>query len=64
MQVVVEVLVGDGIAGLGPVEKCTPPVLEQGVDAAVRGSAVVRVYIAVDATHLGQSFDPISLRVP
>ena len=34
---VVEVQVGDGIAGLGPVEKGAPPVLEQGVDAAMRG---------------------------
>ena len=39
VQEVVEVLVGDGIAGLGPVEKRTPPVLEQGVDAAVSVSA-------------------------
>ena len=42
VQEVVEVRVGDGIAGLGPDEKCTPSVLEKGVDAAVRGSAPCR----------------------
>ena len=38
MQEVVEIEVGNGVAGLGPVEKGAPPILEQGVDAAVKGS--------------------------
>ena len=36
MQEVVEVGVGDGVAGLGPVEEGAPAISEQGVDAAAR----------------------------
>ena len=38
VQEVVEIEVGNGVAGLGPVEKGAPPILEQGVDAAEKES--------------------------
>ena len=64
MQEVVEVGVGDGVAGLGPVEEGAPAISEQGVEAAARKLAPLDLRVTVNATHLGQSLDPISLKVP
>ena len=43
MQEVVEVGVGDGVAGLGPVEEGAPAISEQGVNAAARKLAPLKV---------------------
>ena len=63
MQEVVEVGVGNGVAGLGPVEKGPPAHRKQGVDAAMEESASVMIQNKV-ATNLGQSLEPIPLKVP
>ena len=41
VQEVIEVGVGDGLAGLGPVKEGLPTLGEEGVDAAVEGSAPI-----------------------
>ena len=64
VQEVVEVGVGDGVAGLGPVEEGAPAISGQGVDAAARKLAPLESRVTMKVTHLGQSLDPISLKVP
>ena len=63
MKEVVEVRIGDGVASLGPIEDWLPAGGKQGVDAAMEESASVMIQNKV-ATNLGQSLEPIPLKVP
>ena len=62
VEVVVKVGVRDGVASLGPVEEGVPAVGEQSVGAATE-YVNFEEDIKRDATNLGQSPEPISLRV-